>query len=329
MKRFAIVFFCIFILGTKLFGNEIKIYAPVAQNFLIDKNNYIRYSPINIFDNSSETVFAVTFNEIDKRNPALVIYFGEHAEFDCLSIKPGYFDERYFEKNNRIKKMNIKIFNCRNIEYNETIEFQDKMSEQKVNIGKKLIATKIEFYIQDIFPGSKWNDLVISDINFLLNGTIKKVLFDTGDCAYCSTFHRYEYDNQNRIIHEYTQYGKSGADDKYYKYENDKIYKAYVGMDDDPNNLKFELIDSIKEPTSIDEELFYKDGKIIAGKYKYFNRFSIKQYIYNDNQLVSRITICENSDGMDKFTKYVYNENGLLIKTESYDDGTLFRSRYE
>ena len=54
-----ILFVCIFILCTKLFGNEIKIYAPVAQNFLIDKNNYVRYSTLNMFDNSSDTVFAV------------------------------------------------------------------------------------------------------------------------------------------------------------------------------------------------------------------------------------------------------------------------------
>ena len=195
-----VLFVCIFIICTKLFGNEIKIYAPVVQNILIDKNDYVRYSPINIFDNSSDTVFAVTYSEINKGKPLLVIYFGEHAEFDCLSIKPGYFDERYFEKNNRIKKLNLKIFNCKNIEYNETVELQDKMSEQEINLGMKIIATKIEIYIQDIYSGSKWNDLVISDINFSLNGSTKKVSFDAGDCVYSSTYHKYEYDNHRLYV---------------------------------------------------------------------------------------------------------------------------------
>lgn len=324
-----ILFVCIFILCTKLFGNGIKIYTATAQNFLIDKNNYVRYSPINIFDNSPETVFAVTFNEINKKQPLLVIYFGEHAEFDTLSIKPGYFDERYFEKNNRIKKINLKIFNCENIEYNEITEFKDKMSEQTINFGKKIIATKIEIYVQDIFSGSKWNDLVISDINFSLNGSKKNVSIDDGDCLYGSTYHDYEYDNENRIIHERSQYGKAGADDKYYKYENGKIYKAYVGMDDNPNNLKYELIDSVNEPVQKNKELFYKDGKIIAEKFTRSNKFYIRQYLYENNRLASIITISENTNWMDKFTKYFYDEKGLLTQTISYEDATIYRDKYE
>ncbi len=328
MKK-NILFVCIFILCTKLFGNGIKIYTATAQKFLIDKNNYVRYSPINIFDNSPETVFAVTFNEINKKQPLLVIYFGEHAEFDSLSIRPGYFDERYFEKNNRIKKINLKIFNCENIEYNEITEFKDKMSEQTINLGKKIIATRIEIYAQDIFPGSKWNDLVISDINFLLNGIIQKVSFEAGDCVYGSTYHKYEYDNQNRIIHEYTQHGKAGADDKYYKYENDKIYKAYVGMDDNPNNLNYELVPSVNETVSKNKEFFYKNERIIAEKFTRSDSFYIRQYLYENEQLVSIITICENSNWMDKFTKYFYNEKGLLTQTISYEDATIFRDKYE
>ena len=328
MKK-KVLLICAFILCTKLFGNEIKIYTAAAQKILIDKNNYVRYSPINIFDNSPETVFAVTYNEINKNQPLLVIYFGQHAEFDSLSIKPGYFDERYFDKNNRIKKLNLKIYNCKNIEYNETIELQDTMSEQTINLGKKIIATKIELYAQEIFPSSKWDDLVISDINFSLNGTIKEVSFDTGDCLSGQFYHKYEYDNQNRIIHERAQYGKAGADDKYYKYENGKIYKAYVGMDDNPNDLKYELTDSIDESDSKDKELFYKDGRIIAEKFTRSYDFYIKQYLYENNQLYATITICENSNWMSKFTKYFYNEKGLLSETYSYEDATIYKKKYE
>lgn len=324
-----ILFVCIFILCTKLFGNEIKIYAPVAQNFLIDKNNYVRYSTLNMFDNSSDTVFAVTLKEINKAKPLIIIYFGEHAEFDCISFKPGYFDERYFEKNHRIKKLNLKIFNCKNIEFNETVEFQDKMVEQKISFGKKIIATKIEIYAQDVFPGSKWDDLVISDINFSLNGSSQKVLFESGDCVYGSTYHKYEYDNQNRLTHEYAQYGKAGADDKYYKYENGKIYKAYVGMDDNPNDLKYEIVDSINDTNPKNTEFFLKDGKIIAEKYTRSDGFYVKQYIYENNQLISIITISEDSDWMNKFTEYFYNENGLLVKTVGYEDATIYKKRYE
>ena len=49
-------------------------------------------------------------------------------------------------------------------------------------------------------------------------------------------------------------------------------------MDDDPNNLKYQLIDSIKDTVSNDVEFFYKDGKIIAEKYKYSITSYTKQY---------------------------------------------------
>ena len=162
-----------------------------------------------------------------------------------------------------------------------------------------------------------------------MNGTINKVSFDAGDCVYGSTYYEYEYDNQNRIIREHAQYGKAGADDKYYKYENGKIYKAYVGMDDDPNNLKYELIDSVIEPVSKNIEFFYMDGKIIAEKYTRSNIFYIRQYLYENNQLISIITISENSNWMDKFSKYFYNEKGLLIQTIGYEDATIYRDKYE
>lgn len=100
--------FIIFILiSSSLFANEIKIYAPVSQQMLIDKNNYVRYSSLNMFDNNSDTVYAVTFDEIDTKKALLEIYFSEPAEFERISIKAGYFDNQYFEKNNRIKNLQL------------------------------------------------------------------------------------------------------------------------------------------------------------------------------------------------------------------------------
>ena len=100
-------------------------------------------------------------------------------------------------------------------------------------------------------------------------------------------------------------------------------------MDDNPNNLNYELIDSIEESVSKNTELFYKDGKLIAEKFTRSDIFYIKQYIYDNNQLVSKMIICENSNWMDKFTKYFYNEKGLLTQTIGYEDATIYKNRYE
>ena len=111
------IFIIFIILSSNLFANEIKIYAPVAQQMLIDKNNYVRYSSLNMFDDNPDTVYAVTFDEIDSKKPLLEIYFSEPAVFEKITIKAGYFDNRYFEENNRINKLQLQIYNCKNLEF--------------------------------------------------------------------------------------------------------------------------------------------------------------------------------------------------------------------
>ena len=102
MKKINLIILFLAVLTSKIFSEDIKIYAPVAQKMLIDKNDYVRYSPVNMFDNKSDSVFAVTFDEINKKRPLLEIYFADPATFDSISIKAGYFDKRYFEKNTPI-----------------------------------------------------------------------------------------------------------------------------------------------------------------------------------------------------------------------------------
>ena len=62
MKKINLIILFLAILTSKIFSEDIKIYAPVAQKLLIDKNDYVRYSPVNMFDNKSDSVFAVTFD---------------------------------------------------------------------------------------------------------------------------------------------------------------------------------------------------------------------------------------------------------------------------
>ena len=74
MKRKIVISFCIFFIFvsfTNLVAQEIKVYAPVAQKFLIDEKDYVRYSPVNLFDDNSATVYAVTYNQINKKQPLL------------------------------------------------------------------------------------------------------------------------------------------------------------------------------------------------------------------------------------------------------------------
>ena len=56
MKKKIVISFCIFLSFasfTNLAAEEIKVYAPVAQKFLVDEKDYVRYSPVNLFDYNS------------------------------------------------------------------------------------------------------------------------------------------------------------------------------------------------------------------------------------------------------------------------------------
>lgn len=328
MKKFySIVFFSLIV--TFLFAEEIKIYAPIAQNFLIDRNNYVRYSPLNMFDDKSDTVFAVTYDEIDKTKPLVEIYFSEPAVFDRVSIKAGYFDNRYYEKNNRIKELEIKIFNCKNLDFEKKVFLQDEMKEQNIYGEKKIIATKIEIYGRSVYEGSKWNDLVISDLNFYLADEKLPVSFDIGKCTTCTVYRKYEYDNLSRIIHEYVAMGKSGGKDNYYKYENNKIKFASSWDGEKINDSDFAEVDSVVRDGDKNTELIYANDLLIAKKYSDKNRFYINQYLYDSDTISAEIRICQNSNFDEKFTKYKYNSDGQIREISDYGDGTIYKFRYE
>ncbi len=328
--RNTYVLICVGIFSlTRLASEEIVIYAPVAQNILIDQRNSVRYSPINLFDDNPATVYAVTYNKISITKPLLEIYFAEPVRFDKLSIKAGYFDDKYFIMNNRVKGLKLKVFNCNNIEYDKSIVLDDKMIEQEIYNGKTIVGSKIVIYVNEIYSGTKWNDLVISDLVFHIDGTKQKASFGKGQCIYGLTFHDYKYDNQGRLIYEYSQYGKSGADEKYYKYENNKIFMAYVGMDDDPSALNYKEVSSIDDKKMKETEYFYSNGVIVSEKYVRNNSFYINQYFYDqNNRLKSIVRICENENWADKYTDFEYNQEGLLIKKTGYDDATIYTNRY-
>lgn len=327
MKKTLFVIFLL--ISSYLFADEIKIYAPVAQQMLIDKNNYVRYSSLNMFDDNSDTVYAVTFDEIDAKKPLLEIYFSEPAEFERISIKPGYFDNRYFEKNNRINKLQLQIFNCKNLEIKQDISLQDKMEEQDIYFSNKIIATKIVIYISSVFPGTKWNDLVISDLNFLLEGNKLPVTFDIGKCVHCSTFRTYEYDEQNRIIHEYVAIGKTGCIDNYYKYENNKIFLASMWDGQKATEKDFSITKTVIRDSDKNMELIFSNNLLVAQKYVRNKDFLINQYIYDDEKNIKAvIRVCDNSEWSKEYTQYIYNSKGQITEISDFEDATIYVNRY-
>ncbi len=232
---------CILTFGicTSLFAENAVIHSVLVTDFLKDEKNVLRYQPLNMFDSSSDTVYAVTENKQLLSKPLINIYFAEPVEIDSLSIKAGYFDSRYFENNDRIKKLTITVNNAKSTPIKDkSFILNDEMKIQKLDLGKTVKATEIHITINEVYPGKKWNDLVISDLFFCKNSNNYSVSFGcnpkmsvTGEAR----FNR-KFDSKGNLHSETLQEGKSGSADITYEYNeyNQLICKKEIW--DDPNN---------------------------------------------------------------------------------------------
>ena len=307
---------------------SIKIYAPIAKSMLISKDDLTEYSTVNLFDDDPATIYAVDYLTLDKKGWLLEIRFSEPAVFDTLSVKGGYFDKNRFKKNERIKDLSIEIWNCRNKDYEKSLVLKNKMEEQTLYSGEKIIATKIRINVDSIYS-SKSGYLVISDLNFYLGGKRLPVYFGKGKCIFGEDFTWYKYDEQGRLSEKMHQAGHAGGHTENYKYEDGKTFVQAISWEED-DDFEPEFVE-VKTEQKKGMEFFKSGEKIVAEKYteSYDNSFYINQYFYgNKGELGCLVRICENSNWANDFTEFVYNENGQLIEKIGYEDATIYNERY-
>ena len=143
----------------------IKIYAPVAQYMLIDEKDPVRFSPLNMFDGDSETVYKVRSEEVDMNEYLLDILFAEPAVFDTLTIRAGNFNKKEYKESNRLKNLSIELLNCLNKDYDQEIELKDKCIEQILYEGKEIVVTELRIKVNTVYRG-RHDDITISDLLF-------------------------------------------------------------------------------------------------------------------------------------------------------------------
>ena len=295
---------CLFMFGicTTLFAENAVIHSVLVTDFLKDEKNVLRYQPLNMFDSYSDTVFAVTENKQLLSKPLINIYFAEPIEIDSLSIKAGYFDNRYFENNDRIKKITITVNNAKSTPIkNKSFILNDEMKIQKLDLSKTVKVTEIHITINEVYPGKKWNDLVISDLFFCKNSNNYSVTYGCNPDLSVSGEARYnrKFDSNGNLLSETLQEGKSGSAEITYEYNeyNQLICKKEIW--DDPNNPE------------------------------------VKNYSYktNKDKYPADTTIAYNSDGTIKTvteknwrgTKTYYFENNLCIAESVGKDFIIYQ----
>ncbi|MDO4506614.1 MAG: hypothetical protein Q4B64_06660 [Spirochaetales bacterium] len=226
-----------FLAGT-LFAEELMIHSVLVSDFIKDEKNVLRYQPLNIFDNSPDTVYAVSIDKDLNLKPLIKIYFAKPVEMDSLSIKAGYFDSRYYSTNHRIKKLLVTIKNGKTaVIENKPFTLKDEMKEQKLDLQKTAKATELYIAVEDLYSGSKWNDLVISDLNFYSKSSRHEVSFGYEDSLsiYGESHYNRKFDDKGQLLSETVQYGKSGSKDSVYTYNEYGQLITETNVWDDPD----------------------------------------------------------------------------------------------
>jgi hypothetical protein len=144
-----------------------------ASSYLDDDTLYQRYHPFNIFDGDPETGWSENetgpgiyeFVEIDLEKPILA---------DRITVMPGWFQEEYFIKNNRIKTLEIHLD-----DYIFTAGFEDIMEPQDIILDEPIIFSNAEFIIKDIYQNTRWDDTCIAEIVFYYDD--KEIAIDISD----------------------------------------------------------------------------------------------------------------------------------------------------
>jgi len=173
---------------------KVTIYDKNNKNIVTTIRNDLEYEPGTLKINFSKSKNVICSSYIDWKNmysPIKAIDgdfttcwlenvkgpgIGEFIQIDFnneiaitdIEIAPGYFDPKWYKKNNRIKSLEVIIDN--DIENKLIIEFQDKMETKKIQLSKKYIKVKtISFVIKEVYRSGIDNDTGISEIIFWIH----------------------------------------------------------------------------------------------------------------------------------------------------------------
>ncbi|MBV5334924.1 MAG: hypothetical protein JZU49_03880 [Sulfuricurvum sp.] len=256
-------------------GQEAKLFSVHARHFLADANPF-RYSPVGAIDEDRTSVFAVAGDDLLGWVPLFSLDFSGPTELDGLRLQGCYFDSRYFLKNNRIKTLTVKVRapDGKTEVVEKAFTLQDKMEDQDFSFGRRVTASGIDVYATEVYPGSTWNDTVVSDFRLLLGGRPLVYRFDhnpkDSDGAFVSTQEGTEitYDSDKRRIAETEDFHKMGYNTVYSSYspEGVLVFRLHRLVDPENTTDRFELFFSAPDAQHPEKSLIFNadgspDGK--------------------------------------------------------------------
>lgn len=138
------------------------------------------YSPVNMFDGDMGTCYAEGLD--DGYDIAFEIYFDKPVYIDEIRVVNGFAkNDEYFYNNNRARSCNISMKNTKKNNETSSSEYfllQDTKEYQSIKLKKAYLANTVQIstdctYVQNcqsIYPGKKYNDTCITELEFFYQG---------------------------------------------------------------------------------------------------------------------------------------------------------------
>ncbi len=154
-----------------------KPVFPIADSFLKDDNNPLRYNEEKAFDNELSTSWV---EGVEGPGIGEKIAFAIEQTADQISIFPGYGEDQYYLPNNRLKKAVLTIYAYQYIipqtgdaytvekliswelEFNDSQSFQDFPISIPETDFESIYFGVLE--IREVYPGTRWDDTCIAEI---------------------------------------------------------------------------------------------------------------------------------------------------------------------
>ena len=138
------------------------VVSVACSSLLTEKRDRNMYQPVKVFDGKPDTGWAENAPGSGLGN-AIEITFAKPVTADKLLVSPGWFDQRYWIIDNRLRVLAIELDDVR-LEGN----FKDQMVPQEVDLHGAKTFTRARFIIRDVYRTAKDDDSCISEIEFRL-----------------------------------------------------------------------------------------------------------------------------------------------------------------
>ena len=162
--------------NVRIAGIKAKV---ISNETLVDGEDSQRYSATKLFDGNRQTAWCTRY-ETDKEqriiseSGSLRIIFEKPPYIRSITLRNGYQKTAgIYAANQRIKELTIEkvITSERSYPLNDTVQVKDSMNEQQISLTAGWTQSvnffrtwELIFTIQDVYDGSKYEDLCISEL---------------------------------------------------------------------------------------------------------------------------------------------------------------------